>query len=315
MNLPRFALLAGLAALSVVSAQARIERVVEKTFNVAPGGTLTVSTHGGEVKVEPGQGNGVKVVARQTFPRADSEAEADEILRDLEFSVEQSGNDVSAHARYQKRGTGGWWGGGRPAVSVAFTVTVPSTYNVDLATSGGNITVGDLTGTAKVRTSGGDLRFGRFRGPVDGRTSGGNIIVAEAADRVNLSTSGGDIRVERVTGEVELSTSGGNISIESVRGSLNASTSGGNVSAGIDGPVTKDVSLSTSGGNVTARVAKDAAFRLEAKTSGGSVRADGLTITLDSGGSGRSKLAGTVNGGGPLVKLRTSGGDVTVATR
>ena len=50
-----------------------------------------------------------------------------------------------------------------------------------------------------------------------------------------------------------------------------------------------------------------------ASTSGGSVDAEGLTLTLEKGG--RSRLAGNVNGGGPLLKLRTSGGNIEVRTR
>jgi hypothetical protein len=57
---------------------------------------------------------------------------------------------------------------------------------------------------------------------------------------------------------------------------------------------------------------KSAAFSLDAGTSGGRVDASGLTLTLASGGVGKSKLAGTVNGGGPKIVLRTSGGDIRI---
>jgi len=36
----------------------------------------------------------------------------------------------------------------------------------------------------------------------------------------------------------------------------------------------------------------------------------GFTITIDKGGVGKSRLGGAVDGGGPLLKLRSSGGDV-----
>jgi hypothetical protein len=62
-------------------------------------------------------------------------------------------------------------------------------------------------------------------------------------------------------------------------------------------------------------VDKAAAFRLDASTSGGSVDAEGLTITLEKSSRGRTQLAGAVNGGGALLKLRSSGGDVVVKTR
>jgi hypothetical protein len=65
---------------------------------------------------------------------------------------------------------------------------------------------------------------------------------------------------------------------------------------------------------VTATVDKSAAFRLDASTSGGSVDAQGLTMTLE-GRTRRNRLAGDVNGGGPLLKLRSSGGGVAVKTR
>ncbi|MEO7598356.1 MAG: hypothetical protein ABIV50_05460, partial [Opitutus sp.] len=76
-----------------------------------------------------------------------------------------------------------------------------------------------------------------------------------------------------------------------------------------------DCVLDTSGGNVKAKVARTAAFDLDASTSGGDVRADGLTITIEKGGVGRSRLSGKVNGGGPTLKLRSSGGDIVVETR
>jgi len=61
-------------------------------------------------------------------------------------------------------------------------------------------------------------------------------------------------------------------------------------------------------------VDKMAAFRLDASTSGGDVDAAGLTITMEKGNRDRSRLAGTVNGGGPLLKLRSSGGGIVVRT-
>jgi DUF4097 and DUF4098 domain-containing protein YvlB len=112
-----------------------------------------------------------------------------------------------------------------------------------------------------------------------------------------------------------LNTSGGNIEIKSVENTLHASTSGGDVSARLAGPLKGDCKLGTSGGHVRVTVDKTAAFDLDASTSGGGVDAAGLTITIERGGSGRSRLSGKVNGGGPLLKLRSSGGDVVVQSR
>jgi len=304
---------AGLLAAFPICANAKIERVVEKTFNVQPGGLLKVETSGGDVRIETSSDATVKVVAKEEI-KASSEAEADDLLKKLTLEIEQDGNGVHALAKYEQRMPGFNWGSW-PPVQVSFIVTVPEKYNVELKTSGGDIKVADLQGTVHARTSGGSVSLGKISGDVDAHTSGGNVRLAEGSANVKLGTSGGNISVERAVGVTDLDTSGGDIKIGSVENTLRASTSGGNVSAGLVGPLKGDCELSTSGGRVRAKVDRTAAFDLDASTSGGEVEATGLTLTIEKGGSGRSRLAGKVNGGGPVLKLRSSGGDIAVETR
>jgi hypothetical protein len=307
----RFLLAAGL--LTVASIQAAIVRVVEKSFTVQPGGTLHVETSGGEIRVQPTNDNSVKVVARQKI-RASSEADADELLKKLDLTIEQTGNDINATAKYEKSAFGFHFGSW-PPVSVEFIVTVPANFMADLRTSGGGITVGDLGGKVVARTSGGSIKLGKIGAGVDARTSGGSIDLDTARGPVKLSTSGGHILAGTVNGAADITTSGGGIRIDSVEGLLRAKTSGGSIRAGFTGPLQDDSSLSTSGGSVRVTVDKTAAFRLDAVTSGGSVDAEGLTVTLEKSSRTRSQLCGAVNGGSVLLKLRSSGGDVVVRTR
>ncbi len=306
-------LAAGLLALAPLSAHAKIERTVEKTFTVQPGCLLKVETQGGDIRIQTSSDATVKVVAHEKI-KAGSEAEADEILQKLSLTIEQQGGGVLAAAAYEKQGSGFHFGSW-PPVQVDFTVTIPVTYNVELKTSGGDVTVGDLQGKVTARTSGGDIALGKIAGEIHAATSGGNVRLAEGLAEVKLGTSGGDIRVGRAVGPTDLDTSGGNIEIKSVENTLYASTSGGDVIAGIAGALKGDCKLSTSGGRVRVAVDKGASFDLDASTSGGEVDAAGLTITIERGGSGKSRLAGKVNGGGPLLKLRSSGGDVSVEPR
>ncbi len=306
----RFLLAAGLASASALVAQARVDRVVEKSFPVNGTGTLQVEIQGGEIRVSPSTDSVVRVTVKQKI-RADSESEATELLKKLELTLEQNGNDVRVVSKYERRPSGfrmGSW----PPVQVDVVVTVPASYATDLNTSGGGITVGDLNGKAHLRTSGGGIKLGKMGGLVDAHTSGGSISLDEARGAVELKTSGGSISVGRVAGSAELSTSGGNIKIDSVASAIRAHTSGGNIRANIAGPLKEECSLSTSGGSVHVSVDKTAAFRLDASTSGGSVDAEGLTVTLEKASRDRSRLAGAVNGGGPLLKLRSSGGGIAV---
>jgi len=305
-----FLVAATLAAPLALSA--KITRTVEKTFAVQPGGNFKASTQGGDITIETTDGSQVQIVAKEVI-RASTEAEADEILEKLTLTMEQNGNDIVAEAKYEKR-AGGSWFGSWPPVNVSFVVKVPKQFNLNLGTSGGDIAVASVSGNVRAHTSGGNLKFARIDGDLEAGTSGGDIYLTEGTARAKLNTSGGDIQVDRAGGRTEVSTSGGDITLKSVAELVSATTSGGNVHATITGPIKEDTVLSTSGGDVIVQVAKGTGFQLDASTSGGDVRADGLTITIEKGGSGKSRLSGSVNGGGPRLKLRSSGGDVTIRT-
>ncbi len=310
---PTHRLLASLGLLAALAstASAKIDRVVEKSFQVAPGALVSVSTDGGDIRVVSSPENVVRVIAKEHI-RARSQAEADEVLAKLDLTMEQHGNEVVASASYNY---GSIFRFGSTPVEVEFLVTVPASSSVRLKTSGGGILVGDLDGRVDAHTSGGDLEIGRVGGDVNASTSGGGIAIEEGRGRTKLSTSGGDIKAGLLAGDAMLDTSGGGIRVETERGSLSAHTSGGDVNVRFEGAVRSPCTLSTSGGEVTATFDRSAAFHLDAETSGGDVKADGVTITIEHGKLGSGALAGSVNGGGPDVKLRSSGGDVTVALR
>jgi Putative adhesin len=312
MNSPlRLLISASVLFAAALPAFAKVERTVEKTFTVQPGGSLHIETQGGNVSVQPSTDGTVKIIAKEKI-HADSETEADEILKDLTLTIEQEGNVVSAVAKYEKDKIGMHWGSW-PPVQVDFVITAPASFTSDLRTSGGNLVVGDFAGKVHARTSGGEVKLGKLGADVDAATSGGGVSLVEGRGSVKLNTSGGNVFVGHAVGVTDLRTSGGDIKVDSVENTLQASTSGGDIRVGFVGPLKGDCSLGTSGGTVKVTVDKAAAFKLDASTSGGDVKAQGLTITLDSGGQRKSHLAGTVNGGGPLLKLRSSGGDVAVA--
>jgi DUF4097 and DUF4098 domain-containing protein YvlB len=125
-----------------------------------------------------------------------------------------------------------------------------------------------------------------------------------------VKTSGGSIRIGKVQGEVKATTSGGSIKVQEVMGTINAATSGGSVSAYISKQPSGDCSLKTSGGSVSVHLAEDIKVDVDAKTSGGRVRTD-FPVTLI-GELSKRKLQAKINGGGPELYLRTSGGSIKI---
>ena len=325
---------AAMSIFSIMAAAADYEDTVEKTFQVREGGTLTVASDVGGITVTTGGGNTVHVsIIREIDPPGSRDI--DDILDDFDIRMEQRGNDVDVEIESNWRWNGGgffnFFSGRGGRMNIQIEVSVPETYNVDLQTSGGGIRVDDLNGSVDCNTSGGGIRLGMIDGPVraktsggginvdgttddaDLHTSGGGITIGDADGNVVANTSGGGIKVGRAMGNVKVHTSGGGITVEEVTGSIDASTSGGPVTAYISGQPKGDCRLTTSGGGVTVNINKDTGFHIDAHTSGGSIRASGLTVTLDE--KDDDTLIADMNGGGPDLYLRSSGGGIRISPR
>jgi DUF4097 and DUF4098 domain-containing protein YvlB len=319
----RTALVACALGLLVVSAaQASIDSNIHKTFNVAEGGTLIRDTDLGDIRVDPGAGGVTIDVIRRA--KTSSQSKANDLFKQFDLAFGQEGNNVRVTGKYDHPFR--WFDFFGNDLDVKFVVTVPSRYNVQLGTSGGDIHVGDLNGEVRAKTSGGDLDLGHIAGVVDARTSGGDVningaraavtlstsggdvSVGDAASTVNARTSGGDIEVKRVAGNLTAHTSGGSITIGEAHGTIDASTSGGSIQAHLTQRPAGDSTLKTSGGGITLTVASSVAIDVDAHTSGGDIETD-VPVTL-LGKQSDSTLNGKLNGGGPRVVLRTSGGDI-----
>lgn len=282
------------------------EDILTKSFNVSEGGALTMDVERGSIEVDTEKGDTLKVKVVMKA-RASSESKAQEIFEDYHIDFKHTGSDVRVTAEWE--GSKRFFSRGNK-LRVRFLVTVPEKYDLDLRTSGGSISVSDIEGEVKVKTSGGSLKFDTVKGEVWGRTSGGSIKLEGCTGNADVDTSGGSISIGKVEGEVKARTSGGSIQVNEVMGTINASTSGGSVSAYISRQPMGDCTLKTSGGSVTAKLAKDIKVDLDAKTSGGRVYTD-FPVTTKSGKSKR-KLITKINGGGPELYIRTSGGSIKI---
>ena len=143
---------------------------------------------------------------------------------------------------------------------------------------------------------------------IDIKTGGGSIELADIKGRVEAGTSGGSIQLGQIDGDVDVNTSGGAIRVNEVLGNIDAHTSGGSIKAHISKQPTENCSLSTSGGSVTVYLSPDIAVDIKARTSGGSVKSE-LAVN---GTSKRNRIEGKINGGGPKLDLKTSGGSVRI---
>ena len=310
--------------LAAATAQAAIEDApVRRGFNVSAGGTLRLDAGRGNIRIVTG-GSGVAVEVLKSARTNDRE-DAAELFRDFEIDFDQSGNDVVIRGRDRNKPNWFQWS---DKMRVQWNIRVPANYNAELRTSGGSIDVTDLSGKLDARSSGGDIEAGRITGPVNvhtsggsisirsasgdvvAHTSGGSIEIGDARGRVEARSSGGSIELDRVSGDANIRTSGGGIRIDETSGAVDAHTSGGSITARFTQTPRGDSRLVTSGGSVNVALAPGVSATIDAHSSGGGVDSD-IPITV-MGKQKDDSLNGTINGGGPKLVLRSSGGGVSL---
>ena len=324
--MPKCALITLLLLFAATSVQGEYQEVIQKTFDVKEGGLLKVHSALGSIEISTGPGNKVEVEITQIVKRL-SDREAKKLLNDFNIYFNQLGNTVEITTDLIKNKWNPWNNVGRH-LRLKYKIRVPAKFNLDLQTSGGSIVVDNLEGEVVAKTSGGSLKFGRIQGPVSAKTSGGSITLEECQGTAKIATSGGHIKLGRVDGEVSARTSGGSIRIEQakgsviaktsggsitvneVKGTIQASTSGGSITAHITEQPQSDCRLTTSGGSISVYLKPDIRVTLDASTSGGRVNSE-LPITVQ-GTIRKNKLQGKINGGGPELYLRTSGGSIYI---
>ena len=293
----------------LATAAGDIEDTINKSFTVEPGGTLNIDTHRGSIEIVAKTGNSVDVKIIREVKTSNKE-EAQKVLDKFPIEFDQRGNDVFITAESDERGLSKMWNDLFKKLRVKYIISVPTRYNVDLDTSGGSISVDGLKGRVVTKTSGGSLRFENIEGDIDGKTSGGSIKIGEVIGNTNARTSGGTVTIERAQGDLDVHSSGGSINVHEVLGTIKADTSGGSIKAYISEQPRSDCSLTTSGGSITVYMAEDTSVDVNAKTSGGSVNTD-FPVTLR-GEIKRDRLEAKINGGGPQLTLRTSGGSIHI---
>lgn len=273
-------------------------------FNINTPGELQVRTSGGHITVEGSNSNSVRV---EMYVRKDGKnlTSSDISLDKWDIDISQSGNSIKATAKHQ--GNNGWSSWNNDRLSISFVVFAPKKMSTDLKTSGGHIEAQNLEGNQMIVTSGGHLNLTNLKGTIEAKTSGGHIDLSDIEGNLNVRTSGGHISAKTVAGTLQARTSGGHIKLSDISGSVKAATSGGSITASLN-TIDQFVDLKTSGGNVDFTIPENIGVNLQLKGSFVHGKFNNFSGEMEN-----NEVEGELNGGGPKVAARTSGGTVRLS--
>ena len=214
-----------------------------------------------------------------------------------DYRVEEYQNGNSVHFSLTERNHAmfhmGWH-----STSVKVLVETPAELTLTARTSDGSLSVSGLHGDLNMQTSDGSQELDGLAGSVRARSSDGALKVRGGSGRLEARSADGSLDVSGGFEAVELSSSDGSVKVELLKGLSGASH------------------IESRDGSVTLRVPKGLAAELDVKTHDGSISSDLPLMTngYDSHGDSGHSVHGTMNGGGPLLSIRSSDGSVRLGT-
>jgi DUF4097 and DUF4098 domain-containing protein YvlB len=281
--------------------------------------SLDVATGSGNIRVHNGSSDTVKITGH--IKTGLFAGNAEEKVRRLEQNppIEQTGNSIRVgHISDPEL---------RRNISISYEIEVPVETQVDSNTGSGEQLIEGLRGPVNASTGSGSVQVNHVAGSVHANSGSGEIEIKDVKASVRAQTGSGSIRAESIAGGMDLETGSGHISgtqtatgtvraqtgsggmdLHGLQGSVDAGSGSGDIEA--EGNPQARWNVHTGSGSVHLQLAKDAAFELNAHTGSGHINTNHpITVT---GNLGRSQVQGKVRGGGPLVEVHTSSGNIEI---
>jgi len=268
------------------------------TYDMKPGGRLDVENFNGAVEIYGWDKNSIEI-------QGSKYASTKVLLDSLRIDVTPSPEAVRIRTvRPSER---------RGNMGARYIIHVPRRTALDrIISSNGALRIDGIEGLARVKTSNGPVRALNLHGDLDATTSNGAVELQEFQGAAVVATSNGPVRASGVRGHFEATTSNGPVDVEladlkSDR-PVKVRSSNGPVRISLAGSKGPDVYASTSNGPITVKLPSNAAARVKAVTSNSSIASE-FDVAAE-GAQTKTRIEGSIGGGGSLLDLSTSNGSI-----
>lgn len=276
-----------ITALALPLTAAAADHSFDRTLNVPSSPNVAVKTGSGYIHLNPGSDTQIHVTAHMHASSGffDSASDLENRMQQIASNppIQQNGDTViigETHNDSLYRD-----------ISIDYDLTLPRNSAISAATGSGNVEVHNVGASLHAATGSGGLSASGMHGEASLEAGSGSIqLDGSGLTHVTARAGNGDLRLSGITGALQASTGSGNMQI-----------------AGSPGA---DWRLSTGSGSIQMDLGSSTRFTLDASTGSGTVHvAQPMTVQ---GSFNRHRIFGTVNGGGPTIRVSTGSGDVSI---
>jgi DUF4097 and DUF4098 domain-containing protein YvlB len=247
------------------------------TITLPAAAATTVTANHGDVKV-----SAIRAPVNITSNHGDIELSA--ITGDITTHINNGSSDISAH-------------------SVTGALSIEGHAH--------DSTVSDLSGPLTMRGEFfGDSHFERIRGPLKFHTSRTDFQLGRLDGEVDIST-GAALSTTEAVGPLTLTTHSRNITLDRIAGDISVTNRNGSVDV-TSAPPLSNVTVENRNGSVSVTVPEQANFAYQFDATNGDIDSDFTQIKGSDGDSAKKSVSGSIGSGGPLLRITTSQGDVSL---
>jgi Putative adhesin len=249
-----------------------------KSFTVSNRATVHINTNDGDVRVTAGDAKQVEIHVNY---RGYEEGKT------LHFESQQTGGGVEFTARAKTV-----WPLSIGIHELHIEVRLPKDGDLKVETGDGEIHASGLSGNIDLRSGDGELSVSALSGVLRLHTGDGGIDGRDLDGQCDASSGDGAIKLAGRFDVLKVKSGDGEIEVKAAHGSVMKSS----------------WSVESGDGGIEVALPGDLAASIDASTGDGHISTD-MPITV-SGKMNKSRVQGTLNGGGQSVTIRTGDGNV-----
>jgi DUF4097 and DUF4098 domain-containing protein YvlB len=247
------------------------------TITIPANSSPTVTANHGDVKI-----NSIKGVVNVTANHGDIELSA--ITGPMTAHINNGDASFSAHSA-----TGPLTLEGHVRDTTLSDLSGPVTLNGEFF---GDSHFEHIRGPIKFHTSRTDFQLGRLDGDIE-ISPNADLSATDALGPVTLTTRNRNINLERIGGDIAVTNRNGSVDVSSA-------------------PPLANVTIENRNGSVSIAVPEKSSFAYQFEADNGDIQSDFSQIDVPDGGLQKKTINGAVGNGGPLLRVITTQGDVSL---
>ena len=273
------------AAILLIAGTAAAQSTLDKTYNVSGKPALQVEVDDASVRAR--SCGTCRAVSIHVDYRGQNPG-------DWTVTEMQGGNGIHFALKHkqQVRMFSGWHGR-----SPEITVVTPTETDLSLRSGDGALAIAGLRGNLDAHTGDGAIQADDVAGDLRFTTGDGAVALRRAEGTLYATTGDGGMNIEGRFSHFEARSGDGAVNLRLMPGSvLNASSS-----------------VLTGDGSVAINLPNDLRAEVDASTGDGRIASNLPFFTNTQARSGRSHIHGSMNGGGPTLRIHTGDGSIALS--